>query len=445
MKEDIKPKDGKRKLYFTIDMQSFILYNLNKKTTCEIILKENKEQIQRKIPNVNLDDYDFFLIDLKSIKKNQTNTTKVRVLPNMQIYDLLQNQKTILCFLQKNQAKNEANMKTNNNKKIDLDEKERKKVDKIKEMKKNYLNNKICDIIYTDKIFLYDYNNNIFNKLKASLSEKQLTIHGKSEITIYIQDIKTIKYCDSNDSMLSVLLVNSGSKPPFFMIITTNDTQHIIGCKAKDRQMAWKSKLDILMSNYKNFTTDIDFSENIKDLKRYITSYENNIIINDKRSNELDDLNKLNELFELNDDLNNYFNDIENKKKFYSLFEDKKIPEIIENIYIYRNCINKKEYGNALNYLYNILCMINSQKDTNKKSTINEIINKEKFNVLCKIYNDVNNTKNKNLLNINLFDEILSDFKNKGKNLRSDVQKLPTCYFMKLLDMNYNNSFLEIS
>ena len=43
MKEDIKPKDGKRKLYFTIDMQNFISYNLEQKTNCEIIFEENKK------------------------------------------------------------------------------------------------------------------------------------------------------------------------------------------------------------------------------------------------------------------------------------------------------------------------------------------------------------------------------------------------------------------
>ena len=45
MKEDIKPKDGKRKLYFTIDMQNFISYNLEPKTTCELLFEANKNLI----------------------------------------------------------------------------------------------------------------------------------------------------------------------------------------------------------------------------------------------------------------------------------------------------------------------------------------------------------------------------------------------------------------
>jgi hypothetical protein len=453
MKEDIRSKDGKRKLYFTVDMQKFIYYNLDPKTTCDIILKENKAQIQMKFPNENLDNYDFFLIDLKGMKKGQTNTTKVRVDNEILLYYFLQNPKTILCFLQKNQVKHESNIKAKNKNKNKEEEKNLKQ-DKIKEMKKNYLTDKVLDNIFNNKtLFLYNYDSKSFVKLKANLNEKQLTIHGKNEIIIYIQDITTIAYCSSKDPRIEILLVKDNSKLPYYMIITTTESQYIIGFKSEEKKKDWEAKLNLVIDNYRNFTTDIDFTMNIKDLEKDIISNENNII-----------LNSLN--------LNNYFNNNEKRKIFYSIFQDKKIPELIEKINSYRNSINQNNYKNAMDELYNILIMVNQnndQKESNKKSKLTEIINKEKFNSFHNIYQSANNSNNaddvKKILNINLFDEIISnlsntyinpalnnfeeDFKKPSQTIdktdsRKVVQSLPTHYFMKLFDINSNDSFLEL-
>ena len=100
MKEDIKPKDGKRKLYLTIDMQNYILYNFDEKTTCESILKENQKLISSKLSsmnnniNIDLNNYDFFLIDLKNIKKPISGSiTKIKINNCKNLFNFLQNPK----------------------------------------------------------------------------------------------------------------------------------------------------------------------------------------------------------------------------------------------------------------------------------------------------------------------------------------------------------------
>ena len=106
MKEDIKPRDGKRKLYFSIDLQHFITYSLDANTTCRIILDINKSQIESKLiklqknSKVDLSDYDFYLIDLKEIKKSPGYfLSRIKLNRNIQIFNFLQNHKNILCFL----------------------------------------------------------------------------------------------------------------------------------------------------------------------------------------------------------------------------------------------------------------------------------------------------------------------------------------------------------
>jgi hypothetical protein len=204
MKEDIKQKDVKRKLYFSLDMsKNYVQYTLVQETTCNSIMKENKAQILSKISdvhgnsNINLNNYAFFLVDLKNIKKSQQNNlTKIKLNPNREIFRFLQNPKTILCFLPKNPIAIDGDNKNNANK-IIIEENE-----KLAEIKRNYLKNEQIDNFYTNSsIYLYDHANRLFNKLKGNLSLKQMTIHGKIEMIIYIQDIRNILYCDRNNPM----------------------------------------------------------------------------------------------------------------------------------------------------------------------------------------------------------------------------------------------------
>ena len=331
MKEDIKPKDGKRRLYFTIDMQNFISYNLEFRTTCRSIFEANKNLIFSKLCEINnnmkedLNNYDFFFIDLKGIKKSQTSLqTKIKINWDLYIFQFLQNPKTILCFLKKSLKNNDSRMKARNNileDKINITDNE-----KLVQMKKKYLINKECEDFYTNKsVFLYNYDNKSYIKLKANLSEKQLTIHGKIDKIILIQDINSKSYCDKTNPMVNSLYNTGGYTPPYYMIFKTNDEQIILGLKNEEKLKKWRDGMDFVLTNYKNYTNDIDFKININNLKGNISENEKNIIE--------DSL-----IYE------NWLKNKEKKKIFYVLFEDKKLAQLIENIFIYQSLVGVNNF-----------------------------------------------------------------------------------------------------
>ena len=465
MKEDIKPKDGKRKLYFTIDMQNFISYNLEFKTTCRSIFETNKNLINSKLIELNnntkidINNYDFFLIDLKGIKKSQSQAsllTKIKLNWDLYISQFLQNPKTILCFLEKNVKNKKSRIKLRNN---TLEEKiNTTNNEKLLKMKKKYLINKESEDFYTNKsIFLYNYDNNSYIKLKANLSEKQLTIHGKIDKIILIQDINSKTYCDKTNPMVNSLYVTSGFIPPYYMIFKTNDEQLIIGLKNEEKIKKWQAGIDFVIANYKKYTTDIDFKININNLKVNITENEKNIIE--------DSL-----IYE------NWLKNKEKKKIFYSLFEDKKVAKLIEDIFIYQSLVEKNNFKNGIIKLYEILDMINKnnkEENQNKKTNLTEIIDQKRFYNYFQRYNKANeliqnndNEALKTILTTNLFDDSLfylnqlyivpylkkfkDEFgyfsKTQGKsNIRKYIQSLVTYYYMNHYNLNYKDSFLDLN
>ena len=463
MKEVIKPKDGKRKLYFTVNMQNYIPYTLDQNTTCEIILNNYKKEILAKLcdiyksSKIDLNNFDFFLIDLKSLKKSSQNILmKIKLNKNLRLSFFLQNPKTILCFLQKNSFDIESRINSFNIM-IDDDIKNNKENEKLLETKKNYLINKQIDYFYENKtLYLYSYKNKLYIKCKGNLSEKQLLIHGKDEIVVYIQEIKSLIFCDAKNPMVENLQVVSGFRPPYFMIIKTNETQIILGLKNEEKLKSWRSGMNSVITNYKNFTTDIDFKVNINDLKKSIAENETSVI----------------------DDSLIYENLLKNhqkKKIFYSLFEDKKLPKLIELIFDYQNLVKDNNYKDGIVKLNEILDMVNSnnnETDQKKKSNISEIINSERLlkyldisNKANELINGENNEKLKEILKPDLFDDSLFYFNqlyitpalnkykeefvklsqtNNKSDSRKNIQSLIAYYFMKIYKMDNGNSFTII-
>ena len=457
MKEDIKPKDGKRKLYFTIDMQNFISYNLEPKTTCELLFEANKNLIYTKLSEINnnskidLNNYDFFLVDLKALQKPQGNLfTKLKLNRKLFISYYLQNPRTILCFLLKNKINNDLRIKTRN--KILDDKTNINDNEKLLKIKKKYLINKQSEDFYTNKtVFLYNYENNTYIKSKGNLSLKQLTIHGKVDKVIYIQDIKldTLTYCKGDENpMVSSLYVASGARPPYNFFFKTNNEQVVIGLKNEKKKKKWEKGMKFSIDNYRIFTTDIDYKMIVNNLKNYILGSSKNII----------------------EESLNYENLRKSKKKkriLDSFFEDKKMQKLIEDIFIYKILIENKDYKKGLIQLYEILIMINESHKQNvadKKSRISEVINQEKLLEYIAIYDRANDLMKKNnneilekTLKNNIFDDSIVPFLKKSNerfltfltrktDIRKIIQNLISYYFVNFYNY-YNNkdSFLYLT
>jgi hypothetical protein len=312
--------------------------------------------------------------------------------------------------------------------------------------------NKQSEDFYTNKtVFLYNYEKNTYIKSKGNLSLKQLTIHGKVDKVIYIQDIKldTLTYCKGDENpMVSSLYVASGDRPPYNFFFKTNNEQVVIGLKNEKKKKKWEKGMKFSIDNYRIFTTDIDYKMIVNNLKNYILESSKNII----------------------EESLNYENLRKSKKKkriLDSFFEDKKMPKLIEDIFIYKILIENKDYKKGLIQLYEILIMINESHKQNvadKKSRISEVINQEKLLEYIAIYDRANDLMKKNnneilekTLKNNIFDDSIVPFLKKSNerfltfltrktDIRKIIQNLISYYFVNFYNY-YNNkdSFLYLT
>ena len=435
MRESIKSKDSKRKLYFSLDMKNFITYLLDQNTTCDKIYQDNNSSIESKLSELNnkkaidLSNFDFFLIDLKEIKKTQGYfLQKIKLNRNILIYNFLQNQKTILCFLPTNPINQETVIKT-------IEDKTKNSNERLLEMKKKYLKDKIVDNIFNNRtIFLYDYTSKIFNKTKASLNEYKFTIHGKTDIIIYIQDILSVNYCNANHPLIEILAINGGYKPPFYIILKSNENQWILGFKREEKLKLFKSGFDFAFINLNFFMNDINFNIEINDLKSSISQKE------EKNINAPINLN----------------NSADNKFKKYILNKnnkDNKLLQLLKGILIYKDLIKGKNYNKAKFKLDEII-NICKEENKNEKSNFKKFITDEKISQYLNISNKFNENKieenkelSKNLLKSELFDDILEEVNKLFINgTISEKFKENVISYNLLLDYNSQSkdTFLEL-
>ena len=397
MKEYVKPKDGKRKLYLSLDMQNFISYTLDQNTTCDMIYESNKGLIEKELQkinnnsNIDLTNFDFFLVDLKEIKKSGGYfISKIKLNRNILIYNFLQNPKTILCFMQKTPHNPDQGFKR-------FEDKHQINNEKLLEMKTKYLNDKQVENFFVNKtIFLYDYKAKIYNKLKGNLSEKQFTIHGKTDTIIYIQDILSFTPCDLKHPLIDILTVKSGYKPPFYIVMRSEENQWIIGFKNEEKLKQWKNGFDFVLINLNFFMNDINFNIEINNLKSSIVQ---------KESKAINDPIKINNL------VNNKYK----KVILYKYTKDKKILKLVEDILAYKKLILSEDYDKGTKK-YKEICECIKEENKNNKSSINKIISNERISEYLNIYNAINNLPKgenkddlKNLLKVDLFDNIFEE------------------------------------
>ena len=398
MKEDVKPKDGKRKLYFSLDMQNFILYTLDQKTTCDKIMETCKDEIILKFiklysnPNIDLTNFDFYLIDLKELKKIQGKfISRIKLNRSINIYNFLQNPKTILCFMPIIPKNQDQSIKRITEDKSHLNNKH------YEDMKAKYLNDKQIDNFFVNKtIFIYDFENQIYNKFKANLSIKQFTIHSKPEKIIHIQDILSINYFDSKHPLFSALIVKSGYIPPYYVVLKTEENQWMIGLKTEEKLKKWKKGFDFVLLNLNFFMNDINYNIEMNNLANSIVQKEEKII---------------------NDEINvdKFMNNNYRKILFYKHIKDRKLLELLEDISSYKKLILSNDFNKANDKLNEIITK-NKETNKNKKSNVGKILKPEKISEFNDLYNKAkvivkSNNKDtlKDLLKPDLFDNIFNE------------------------------------
>ena len=108
-KEIIQTSDGKRNLYFDYQRKNFIKFTLDVATTCETILKINKDQIKNKVKelygnDVNFDNFGFIIANLipnQYKQKQNLINVKLRMDDNI-LFQILLNEQLMLCYIKIN-------------------------------------------------------------------------------------------------------------------------------------------------------------------------------------------------------------------------------------------------------------------------------------------------------------------------------------------------------
>ena len=174
-KEIIQTSDGKRNLYFDYQRKNFIKFTLDVATTCETILKINKDQIKNKVKelygnDVNLDNFGFIIVNLipnQYKQKQNLINVKLRMDDNI-LFQILLNEQLMLCYIRINRQNIKIKRKERNfglfypnNFDIINEEKseDKKKSDDIH--------------IYYPKNSIYFYNAYTFTKEKIKITEEE--------------------------------------------------------------------------------------------------------------------------------------------------------------------------------------------------------------------------------------------------------------------------------
>lgn len=463
-KENLNTQDGKRNLYFDRERNNFIRFGLIVGTTCSFILKTNKDEIIKKLKEinrteVNLNNYSFFIIEIitnKSERKQTLIDLKISM-EDSSLFNILQNNQLILCFLPVEKKDTSIRKKFR-----DEVEKSATPDNLIVEAEVNNVKNKDKNeiITYLEKTVIHYYNDkNSFSKEKIKVTEKEITIfYGKEQKNTYIKDIKTKSLITSNDenkiqNFFKDYVIN-GDKPKFCIeIITGNGQKLLIGRNTYQHFVTLVKAIDIACVNFKNYFVN-NFINMELSKERNGIFYTANLI--SQSCSSIKDL-------------------LINKEKRNILLEDfseLNLKDILNNIMEYKIYFKKKKYSKAISRIKNILEIINEKMTKEERDKYEKIINKELIEKLVEINNKINEIWNetddilidrnenkvnelKQFLDMDLFDKLLFEIKDEyiikhydkiktKKKLNNKLKLILAKYYLNIYKLDREENFIYL-
>ena len=428
-----------KNLYFDIDKKNFIEFALNDLTTCETILTNYNDQIKNKITSiymntklknnsinkslksstqVSISDFTFYIIETKIQTKKENNTKSLirfKIKNDTLLSTYLENPCYNLYFLPMNKNSGKENLI-----KLKGKDKIRGMYEDIEKYNYNLIKNTKGDFLTKTAIYLYNTQKKNFTKEKGSVNEKKITIYsGQNEnkilIEIFISEIIKINYFnDLNDNN-----ININSAKYYYIKIYTKKQNFIFAEFKENIYLQWQNAINNAMELYKNFSTELNLDTEIigEKINKFVTNHSiiNNCFI-----------------------LNRIIANDEKRKMFLEDFPDKHISSIFNDIVMYKNLIKKNEFFNSWMKFKQILSYIDYYIDNNNKISDNNIIceeynkifNEDRIKIYKKIeeesyitfqkinqdpqiltdsFNTIVNNGLKNILDINLFNDLFYD------------------------------------
>ena len=395
-KETLNTGDGKRNLYFDYQRRTYIRFQLDVATTCDMIYRIHKDEIINHLKNIygnniDLNNFGFTIVELNSNQYDGTPNLinlKLRMDDNI-IFRALLNNQLILCYLiitkhniaLKKTVRNSGILNSINEVKTVIHD---KKSDKNKDIK-----------VYFPKnvIHFYNYNAYAFSKEKMKITEKDIFITAKPNFQLLIKDIKSITtFLSTNPDDAKKYLTNYkiyGEKPIFCIQIEAKDKKNnlLIGRNSYDTFMLVYRALDAAINNYQNYYSDFNTNNKIIQHNINFISTCNDIL---REPSSIDDfiINK------------------EKRKIFFKSYNEIEIIGICNNIMEFKKNFNRNKYSNSVNNINNIVNIIDKLEKENKYIDVINAENVQKINNIwnkikdiCKINFEIdenNNRENEN-------------------------------------------------
>lgn len=448
-KEKLLTQDGKRNLYFDRGRKNFIKFSLDVKTTCAVIYKIHKEEINKKLKeihgeNINLDDFAFLVVELIANKfEGKPTFIDLKIGMNETIlFNILQNSQLMLCYLPttthnnllKKSSKNSIN--TTN---IQTDLMEKVEVDNVFGKSDKDLKNFLSKTV----IHYYNDNKKTFSKEKIKITEKEIFIFAKKDIHILIKDIKEVNIYSIDEDEASYKqffkdYVIKGDTPKYCINIKLklpNEEQLLIGRNTYEHFASLQNAIQSAICNFQN----------------YFSNYKLNYKIVEQTSDLLATQKFIAQsCFTLNDVLINR----EKRKIFFKNIKEENITNIVNNIIDFKNSFQRNKYNESINILKNMFEIINEKMGKSELNKYKEIFSKEKLEYLKDINNKIKNicgeqnnieedenkiNELKKIINFNMFDDLYSDIKDKFLSKYYDDNNFFIDKNSKNINTNYTN------
>ena len=321
-------KLGKYQLFFDRNRKIFIEFSIENIKYCKDIYTLYNKEIEQKITDIygeekSSKNFSFILINSKINTKTESNSPTIELKLNNRkpIINLIVTNNYYLCYL------------PINNYDINLKKKVRKNIEDKNDNStfgielETLLNHQLEKYLNNEGIYWFDKNKNEFLYGKGYIDEKKIEINTKQyKIKIKINCIRKDEYYENTiPSLLEGVKIKI---PNFIIVIYNNNVSHIFGLKNQKSFLIWKNAIKQAKIKYNNFYVHSTFNTNIS-----TCIYQHFV-----RSQSIP-----NKLFTLNQILENY----EKRKIFLDQFIDKKIVDIITNIFFYKIHLNKKEFFEA--------------------------------------------------------------------------------------------------
>ena len=390
-KNNIKvEKIDKRKLFLDRSRDTFIEFDLEKLKTCEEIYNTLRKEIEEKISEIydenirKKSNFDFIMLFPRNNKFDISLLMEIKVDRTQQLSNIMINMQYSLCYLPQNEINVEYKRKTRNR----IKEEEHNANDRFKDVERDTISNRTIEkYLNNEGVYYFDKEKVEFLYGKGFVDENKIFInYKKSKVTILVDEIKK-EECYENKVPPSIQVFKMKC-PNFIFQIHQSNNIHFLGLYKNKSYLVWKNAIELAKTKNINTTIDSSFNGNI--------SNYNSLLYFRSRSIPT-------QSFIINQILQNS----EKREIFLDEYKDKKISDIIKNIYSYKMNIKNNKFFEAWVCLKEISFYVdfdNIENETKKKREM------EKYSIVfsperIELYNNVVNKVNEEIKKIKNYQE----------------------------------------